>query len=179
MSSSHPFPLFLCQPPELKVIPTLKTLIPLYLRSVTYRKILGQLFYVLSQMTSVYCLHSILRAVWGRICLGPHFLVCSSTLSIILHYVRVEFQDEQNFRSARRNDLIQTLTWPQGIEAHMGQSYRLGPELLNIFEEERRLLLLTAPTLKMLQNSGITSESNFFTPQSPSFSYRFLQCIRR
>lgn len=59
-------------------------------------------------MTSVYCLHSILKAVWGLVCLVPHFLVCFSFLSIILHCVRVEFQDEQTFRTIYRNDLIRS-----------------------------------------------------------------------
>lgn len=133
-------------------------------------------------MTSVYCLHSILKAVWGLVCLVPHFLVCSSFLSIILHCVRVEFQDEQTFRTISRNDLILsfhiltsgTLTWPQGGEVYMGQSSWHGSEFLNILKEEERLLLLTTLTFKMLQSSDITSESSLFIPWSTSFSYHFL-----
>lgn len=118
----HSFPVLFYQPSEIKVFLTLETLVPLYLRSVTYWKILGQLFYVLSQMTSVYCLLPILNAVWGLVFIATHFLLCCSNLSIVLHWVRGEFQDEKNFRSINWNYLIEGFQFLAFRESSHGPS---------------------------------------------------------
>lgn len=57
---------------------------------------------------------------------------------------------------------------PQGVDI-----CRVAGMGLNIFEEEERLLLITALTFKVLQSSDITSESNVFIPLLPSFPYHF------